>query len=298
MKKIVYMLSSILFVGSISTTAYAQEESTDEVENESIVTFTPESEEVAWLIELMDGATPVEEDAEVLFEEVAGADTYLAYSAFYSAPVIDESTQLDDTMVTTTYTLSLVHEDDSILEIERYATDEERNITNPQSYMNSVNTEMYVYNTMTGSFEDFTTSGFTDDDIMIERYDNIYENLEANTDSFEVYENVDYYIYIASEITDLEDQFLSQSGWSRDMLVADTFEYEYIILVNKENSFIEYNGLVTQAENNLDNQSYRTEYYTYYYDQDEYENIDVMYDENAFEYVEEETEEDSEYSEE
>lgn len=293
MKKLIYTLSCVLCVGVLSTTAFAQDEDSEVEKEESVVSFTPKSEELGWLVELMDGATAVEEDLETIFNETAEVNTYLAFSSFYSAPVVEDDSTVDETLVTTTYTQSLVYEEESVLEIERFATDSERNITSPQSYMNSVNAEMYLYDTASGSFIDYTNSGFTSDDIMIERYDNIYANVENNLEAFDVYENVEYYILVSNELTALEDQFLSQSGWSRDALLEDSFEYEYIILINKETSFIDYNGLVTRAENNMNNQLYSTEYYTYFYDHDHYENIDAMYEENAFEYVEEETEDES-----
>lgn len=293
MKKLIYTLSCVLCVGVLSTTAYAQEEETDDEVEESIVNFTPESEEIEWLLELMNGATPFEEDIEDVLAEAEDVNTYLAFSSFYSGQVTEGDTPVDESLVTTTFTQSLVHEDDSQLEVERYRTDSERNILAPQSYMNSINNEMYLYDTVSGSFIDYTTSGFTDDDIMIERYDNIYANLESNIDAFDIYENVEYFIFVSEALPELENQFLTQSGWSLDALVEDSFKYSYIVLVNKETSRIDYNGLVTDAVNNVDEQSYRTEYYTYYYDHDMYENLDEMYDENAFEYVEEEAEEET-----
>ena len=191
MKKLIYTLSCVLCVGVLSTTAYAQEEETDDEVEESIVNFTPESEEIEWLLELMNGATPFEEDIEDVLAEAEDVSTYLAFSSFYSGQVTEGDTPVDESLVTTTFTQSLVHEDDSQLEVERYRTDSERNILAPQSYMNSINNEMYLYDTVSGSFIDYTTSGFTDDDIMIERYDNIYANLESNIDAFDIYENVE-----------------------------------------------------------------------------------------------------------
>lgn len=297
MKKLIYTLSCVLCVGVLTTTAYAQDEETDDEVEESIVNFTPESEEIEWLLELMNGATPFEDDIEDVLAEAEDVSTYLAFSSFYSGQVAEGDTPVDESLVTTTFTQSLVHEDGSQLEVERYRTDSERNILAPQSYMNSINNEMYLYDTVSGSFIDYTTSGFTVDDIMIERYDNIYENLASNIDAFDIYENVEYLIFVSEALPELENQFLTQSGWSLDSLVEDSFEYSYIVLINKETSRIDYNGLVTDAVNNVDEQSYRTEYYTYYYDHDMYENLDEMYDENAFEYEEEEEAEDTEETE-
>lgn len=290
MKKLIFTLAFVLGAGVITISANAQTEDTDDTV-ESILSHTPISEEANWLTALTEGATEIEEEPEAVFDSILGADTYLAFSSFLSAPeVIEPDTESASGDETTTFTLSMVHENNEILEIERYSTDSMRTITSPQAYANSVNGEMYLYNTSTGSFEDVTFSGFTYDDIMIERYNNVYTNLEDNLPDFAVYENVDYFIFVGSEIENLETQFLNQSGWTTGTLIEDSFFYNYIILVNKETSQIEYNGLMTNGESTVDNQNYISEYYTYYYDVDVYEDLDVMHTENAFEVVPDEVE--------
>lgn len=285
MKKLIVTLSCMLAAGVITATAYAQDADNDN-ESESILDHTPRSDETSWLMTLTEGAAILEDEPDAIFESILDADTYLVFSSFFSAPEITD-TDVEANIDTTsrTFTLSMVQENNEILEIERYSTDDMRVITSPQAYVNSVNGEIFIYNTNTGSLEDMTFSGLTYDDIMIERYSNVYEGLEDNLEDFTVYENVDYYIFVSSELEDLEPQFLDQTGWTADSLVEDSFLYEYIILVNKETSYIEYNGLMTSGENALNNQNYVSEHYTYYYDIDEYENLDVMHEENAFEAV-------------
>lgn len=290
MKKLIFTLACVLGIGVITTHASAQTEDTDDAA-ESILNHTPISEEANWLIALTEGSAEVEEESDALFESILEADTYLAFSSFFSAPEVTGSdTEVTADNETTTFTLSMVHEESGILEVERYSTDAMREITSPQAYVNSVNGEMYLYNTSTGSFEDVSFSGFTYDDIMIERYNNVYANLEDNLEEFVVYENVDYFIFVGSEIDGLETQFLNQSGWTTETLVENSFLYEYIILVNKETSLIEYNGLMTSGESTVDNQNYISEHYTYYYDVDVYDDLDVMHEENAFEAAPDEVE--------
>lgn len=292
MKKLIVTISCVLGMGVFTANTYAQDEDIDSDED-SILTHSPRSEEASWLVSLVKGAAEIEEDADDVFESILAADTYLTFSSFYS---VADNVEMDDVpeSATTSFTLSMVHENNEILEIERYMTDESRTITSPQAYANRVNGEMFIYNTSTGSFEDMMFSGFTYDDIMLERYNNVYDTLEENLADFNVYENVDYFIFVGTELDSLLDQFLDQSGWAPDTLNEDSFFYEYIILVNKETSLIEYNGLMTNGESLLDNQNYISEHYTYYYDVDVYENIDVMHEENAFEAAPNEVEEDNE----
>lgn len=293
MKKLIFTISCVFGAGIMTTGVYAQDEDAEST-IESIFSHTPISEEANWLVSLTEGAAETEEELDALFDSILPAETYLAFSSFYSAPEATTDTEVTADVETSTFTLSMVHESDEIIEIERYSTDDTRTIISPQAYANSVNGEMYLYNTGTSSFDDMTFSGFTYDDIMIERYNNVYVDLEENLEDFTVFENVDYFIFIASESEALETQFMNQSGWTADSLVTDSFQYEYVVLVNKETSLIEYNGLMTSGESAVDNENYMSEHYTYYYDVDVYEDIDVMHRENAFEETPDEVEADSE----